>query len=164
MWLIRYKKHTGTPTVTYDEAVEEALCFGWIDSKPSVLDDKRSMLWMAPRKPKSTWSRLNKQRVARLVEARRMTNAGLGAINRAKKDGSWNTLDAVENLTVPKDLQRAMAGKAAAKKNFNAFSNSSKKIILGWIHAAKRPETRAKRIGETVAMAAKNLKANHYRQ
>src|SRR5690242_14390957 len=93
VWLISYKKATGKPRLTYDEAVEEALCFGWIDSKPGKLDEERSMLWFAPRKSGTGWSKLNKERVDKLIQAGSMASAGLARVESAKKDGSWNALD-----------------------------------------------------------------------
>lgn len=164
VWLVYYKKDSGQPSVVYAEAVEEALCYGWIDSRPNKLDDDRYMQLFSPRKPKSPWSKLNKDRVARLIQAGRMTPAGLAKIEQAKADGSWARYDGVETLSVPPDLKRALAANATARKHFGAFSPSSKKIILWWIHSAKKPETRAKRVAETVALAEKNIKANHYRQ
>jgi uncharacterized protein YdeI (YjbR/CyaY-like superfamily) len=164
VWFVYYKKGTGKPRVSYDEAVEEALCFGWIDSVQRALDAERTMLKFSPRKPKSGWSKLNKGRVGRLVRLGLMTSAGLAAIKAAKRDGSWNALDAVERLTMPPDLEAALASNPVAARNFDRFPPSSKKIILGWIASAKRPETRTKRVDETVRQAAKNLKANHYRQ
>ena len=103
VWLISFKKATGKPRVDYDESVEEALCFGWIDSKGNKLDEERSMLWFAPRRAGTGWSKFNKERVARLIKAKRLAPAGLAKINAAKKDGSWNALDAVEALEIPSD-------------------------------------------------------------
>jgi uncharacterized protein YdeI (YjbR/CyaY-like superfamily) len=164
VWFVYYKSATGRARVSYDDAVEEALCFGWIDSVQRTLDDERSMLRFSSRKPKSVWSKLNKDRVERLIERGQMTPAGLAKIEAAKRDGSWRALDAVERLVVPPDLKTALAARPVAARNFDGFSPSSKKIILGWIASAKRPETRLKRVAETVRQAAKNLKANHYRQ
>jgi uncharacterized protein YdeI (YjbR/CyaY-like superfamily) len=164
VWFVYYKKESGKARVSYDDAVEEALCFGWIDSVARALDDQRSMLRFSPRKPKSAWSKLNKGRVGRLIRVGLMTPAGLAKIDAAKRDGSWSALNAVEGLVVPPDLKEALAANPDAARNFDAFPRPSRKIILGWIAAAKRPETRAKRVAETVRQAAKNLKANHYRQ
>ncbi len=144
--------------------MEEALCFGWVDSRPNKLDDERYMQLFSPRKPKSPWSKLNKQRVEKLIEQGLMTPAGLEKIEAAKQNGMWGIYDDIEALTVPQDLKEALAADETAKTNFEAFSDSSKKNILWWIESAKRPETRAKRIEETVELAAKNIKANHYRQ
>src|SRR5579883_642961 len=162
VWLIYYKKNSGKSRVPYDEAVEEALCFGRIDSRPNALDDERYMQLFSPRKPKSVWSKLNKQRVEALIQQGLMTEAGLQKIELAKQDGSWNKLDAIEELEIPEDLKNALEANEPANTYFNAFSNSSKKNILWWIESAKRPETRLKRIEETVTLAAQNKKANHY--
>jgi uncharacterized protein YdeI (YjbR/CyaY-like superfamily) len=164
VWFVYYKKESGKARVSYDDAVEEALCFGWIDSVQRVLDAKRTMLRFSPRKPKSAWSKINKGRVGRLTRLGLMAPAGQAKIEAAKSDGSWHALDAVERLAMPPDLKAAMTANPEAARNFAAFPPSSKKIILGWIATAKRPETRKKRVTETVRQAAKNLKANHYRQ
>lgn len=164
VWLIYYKQTTGQPHVAYSDAVEEALCFGWVDSKPNVLDDERYMQLFSPRNPKSPWSRLNKQRVEKLIEQGLMTEAGLKLIEAAKQNGAWTVYDTIEDLTMPEDLEQALAANPTAYDNFQAFSNSSKKNILWWIQSAKQPATRSKRIEETVALAAVNKKANHYRQ
>lgn len=164
VWLVYYKKQTGKPSVSDDEAIEEALCFGWVDSRPNVLDDERFMKLFSPRKPQSPWSKLNKQRVEKLLAEGLMAPAGLAKIEAAKRDGSWDSYDAVESLTIPIDLQQALAANTTAQNNFAAFPPSSKKNILWWIASAKQPETRRKRVEETVALAAQNIKANHYRQ
>jgi uncharacterized protein YdeI (YjbR/CyaY-like superfamily) len=164
VWLISYKKATGKPRFDYNDAVEEALCFGWIDSKPSKLDDERSMLWFAPRKPGSGWSKINKERVETAIAAELMMPAGLAKIEAAEQDGSWSSLDAIETLEIPSDLQLKLDGNAVAKQYFNAFPRSVKRGILEWIANAKRPETRAKRIEETVRLAAENIRANQWRR
>jgi uncharacterized protein YdeI (YjbR/CyaY-like superfamily) len=164
VWLISYKKETGKPRFDYDEAVEEALCFGWIDSKPNKLDEERSLLWFAPRKAGTGWSKLNKERVERLIEQGLMMPAGLAKVEAAKQDGSWNALDSIEALEIPPDLELALAGYAMAKQNFAAFPKSVKRGILEWIAAAKRPETRAKRIQETAQLANENIRANQWRK
>lgn len=164
IWLIYYKRGSGKPRVEYADAVEEALCFGWIDSKANTIDDERSMQMFTPRKAKSPWSKLNKTRIEALMAQGLMTPAGLAKIEAAKQDGSWTALDAVEALTVPADLQEALAANETARLNFEAFSKSARKTILWWIESAKRPETRAKRIEETVTLAAQNIKANQPRQ
>lgn len=163
VWLITYKKATGKPRVEYEEAVEEALCFGWIDSKANKLDDQRSMLWMSPRKPGTGWSRPNKERIERLTAAGSIAPAGLAKIEAAKKDGSWEALDAVEALEIPPDLEKAFASYESAKTNFEAFPRSVKRAILEWISNAKKPETRAKRVEETARLAAENIRANQWR-
>lgn len=163
VWLVYYKKHTGKPTVSYDEAVEEALCFGWIDSVPNVIDDDRYMQLFSPRKAKSPWSRLNKTRIEKLVNDGLMTEAGQKKIDEAKTDGTWTSYDAVEDLIIPPDLAEALAANETAKKNFDAFADSYKKGILWNVINAKRPETRAKRIEEIVRLAEVNKKAGFER-
>lgn len=164
VWLIIYHKDAGHPSVYYQEAVEEALCFGWIDSKPNKRDDKSYYQFFAKRNPKSNWSKVNKQKVSYLLEAGLMTPAGLQMIEIAKQNGTWTALDEVDNRIIPDDLQMALNENEEALKNFMAFPPSSHKIILEWISNAKQPSTRHKRIEETVRLAAQNLKANHYRQ
>lgn len=163
VWLISYKKATGKPRFDYDEAVEEALCFGWIDSKPNKLDEERSLLWFAPRKPGTGWSKLNKERVERLIQQGLIMPAGLAKVEAAKADGSWNALDAIEALEIPPDLEQALIAYEAAKQNFAAFPKSVKRGILEWIASAKKPETRAKRVEETARLAARNERANQWR-
>lgn len=164
VWLVSYKKATGKPRLDYAEAVEEALCFGWIDSKGNKLDDERSLLWFAPRKPKTGWSKLNKERVEKLIKAGLMMPAGLAKVEAAKKDGSWNALDAAAALEIPPDLAKAFSNNKIAKEYFEAFPRSVKGAILQWILSAKKPETRAQRIEETVTKAEKNIRANQWRQ
>ncbi len=164
IWLISYKKATGKPRMEYDEIVEEALCFGWIDSKPNKLDEERSLLWVAPRKEGSGWSKLNKERVARMIAGNQMSPAGMKKIDAAKQDGSWNALDAIENLEIPHDLETAFANYQSARKNFDAFPRSVKRGILEWIANAKRAETRSKRINETARLAEDNIRANQWRK
>jgi len=164
IWLISYKQATKKPRVTYDESVEAALCFGWIDSKGNKLDDERSMLWFAPRKPRTGWSRPNKERIERLLAAGLMAPAGLAKVEAAKQDGSWTALDAIENLEVPPDLEAALAAYPSARAHFDAFPRSVKRGILEWIAQAKTAPTRAKRIDETARLAEENKRANQWRQ
>lgn len=156
IWLIYYKKGSGKPTISYDEAVEEALSFGWIDSKVNALDEERYMQIFTPRKQGSIWSKLNKARVKKIIEEERITLAGLEKIEAAKKDGSWDFLDDIENLIIPEDLKEALESNEAAKTNFRAFGDSNKKQILYWIKTAKRDSTRKNRIEKTVMLAAEN--------
>ncbi len=148
--------------MTYDEAVEEALCWGWVDSKPRKLDEARSMLYFAPRKGGSGWSRPNKERVERAIATGQMTPAGLAKIEAAKADGTWTMLDAVENLEVPDDLAAEFDAYPSARANWEAFPRSAKRGILEWIIQAKRPETRAKRVEETARLAQDNIRANQW--
>ena len=156
MWLIYYKVKSGKLSVQYSEAVKESLCFGWIDSKVKSLDEERYQQIFTPRKPKSVWSKLNKQYIEELIAQGLMTETGLEKVNSAKQDSSWTALDEIEALTVPTDLKQALEANEAANQNFKAFTNSSKKNILFWIDSAKRLETRLKRIEQTVRSAAKN--------
>ena len=162
VWLILYKKASGKQTYTFAEAGEEALCFGWIDSVPRKLDEKRSMLYFAPRQAGSGWSRVNKKRIEKMRAAGRMTPAGEAKIEAAKKDGSWSALDAVENLEIPPDLEAAFRTYEGSRPNFEAFPRSVKRGILEWVLTAKRPETRAGRVEETARLAAENVRANQW--
>lgn len=163
VWFVSYKKAAGRPRVTYDEAVEEALCYGWIDSKGGAVDDERSMVWIAPRKPRTGWSRVNKERVERLMADGRMEAPGLAKIQAAKADGSWSLLDASEAMEVPAELEEALASYPHAARNFAAFPPSARKMILQWIGLAKKPETRAARIAETARLADENVRANQWK-
>ncbi|MBC1222583.1 YdeI/OmpD-associated family protein [Nostoc sp. UCD121] len=156
VWLIYYKVKSGKPSVLYSEAVKEALCFGWIDSKVKSIDEERYMQIFTPRKPKSVWSKLNKQYIEELIDQGFMTTVGLEKIEAAKLNGSWNTLDASEALIIPSDLKQALEENTTAKDYFEKFNNSSKKNILFWIDSAKRPETRLKRIEQTINSVAAN--------
>jgi len=164
VWLAVRKKGAAKPGVSYEEAVEEALCFGWIDGTLNRLDGDYYKLWFAPRKRKSVWAANNKRRVEELIRTGRMTEAGLAVIEAAKRDGSWDSLEPVDSLAVPDDLAKALKANPAAKRNFEAFPPSSRKLVLFWIQSAKRPQTRAKRIAEAVRRAAENVRANHWRQ
>ncbi len=163
VWLIIYRKEGATPSVSYVEAVEEALCYGWIDSKGNKRDAESYYQFFARRNPKSKWSGLNKRRVAKLLQQNLMVEAGLKMVEIAQQNGSWTALDAVEQLLIPEDLQQALQQNQAAQQYFEAFPPSVKRGILEWILNAKRPETRQKRIAETVRLAAKNIRANQYR-
>jgi uncharacterized protein YdeI (YjbR/CyaY-like superfamily) len=162
LWLVTWKKRSGGPHVPYDDVVEEALAFGWIDSKPRTLDEQRSMLWLAPRKAGTGWSAPNKARVARLVAAGLMHPAGHAKVEAARRDGSWTRLDAVEAGLVPPDLADALQRLPPAASNFAAFPRSARRGILEWIEQAKKPETRAGRIDETARLAQVQQRANQW--
>ena len=153
IWLIIHKKGSGQPGVSYDEAVEEALCFGWIDSVTNRLDDERFVQVFTPRKRKSPWSQSNKARVERLLAAGLMEPAGLAAIEAAKRDGTWTIYDGAEDLEVPDDLRAALAANPPAEANFAAFSASVRQQSLWWIASAKRPDTRQRRIAQVITAA-----------
>ena len=163
VWLIIYKKDSGIPSITYPEAVDHALCFGWIDSKPNKRDKQSYFQYFARRNPKSNWSKVNKEKVERMLEGGYMHESGLAMIERAKQMGSWNALDDVENGVIPPDLQTAFDKYPKAEEYFDAFPRSVKRGILEWILNAKREATRAKRIEETASLAAQNIRANQYR-
>lgn len=162
VWAVTYNKQSGRPAPTYDELVEEALCVGWVDSRPGRVDALRTKLYFAPRKRGSGWASTNKVRVERLTAQGLMTPAGLAAIDAAKADGSWALLDSSEAAQVPDDLRAALDRHAPAGANFDAFPRGVRKSILQWIDLAKTPETRARRIDETATLAAKNVRANQW--
>ena len=155
VWLVSWKRSTGKPAVGYEESVEEALCFGWIDGVLNRVDDERSMQYFAPRKPRSTWARSNKERVARLEAAGLMAEAGLAAVAVARANGSWESLDVIESLVVPDDLAAALARLPGARDHFDASSVSVRRMALAWVYQAKRPETRARRVEEVAAIAGR---------
>lgn len=160
IWLVYEKKRAdGQRVLTYDDIVEEALCFGWIDSVAGRVDDRFAKLYFSPRKPKSVWSALNKRRIEKLTRLGLIMPAGQAKIDAAKRDGSWTALDQVEALIVPDDLAASLKKNAAAGRNFVAFPPGARKNILTWIASAKRPETRERRIKEVVQLAAKNMRA-----
>jgi uncharacterized protein YdeI (YjbR/CyaY-like superfamily) len=152
---VSWKRSTGKPAVGYEESVEEALCFGWIDGVFNRLDDERSMQWFAPRRPRSTWARSNKERVARLEAAGLMAEAGLAAVAAARANGSWESLEVIDSLVVPDDLAAALAECPGAREHFDASSVSVRRSALAWVYQAKRPETRARRVERVVAVAAR---------
>jgi len=154
VWAVTYRRAAGKPVVGYDDLVEEALCFGWIDSRPGKLDAERTMLRFTPRKRGSAWSRPNKDRVERLIADDSMTAAGLRAVEAARADGSWDALNEVDELRVPDDLAAALAGNPDAARGFEGMSASTRKPILFWVTSAKRPETRARRVAEAVRYVA----------
>ncbi|MEM6449712.1 MAG: YdeI/OmpD-associated family protein [Cyanobacteria bacterium P01_D01_bin.105] len=159
IWLVTYKKHVSNKYVSYDDIVEEALCFGWIDSVPRKLDNNRTQVLLSPRKPKSVWSKLNKTRVQKLLSRGLMRPSGQAKIDIAKANGMWTFLDDVEALIIPDDLAQQLSKTPMAKANFEAFSASAKKGILQWIKMAKKADTRKQRIEKTAALAAENIRA-----
>jgi uncharacterized protein YdeI (YjbR/CyaY-like superfamily) len=156
IWFTYYKQSSGKQRVSYVDAVEEALCFGWIDSLSRKLDDERYLQLFTPRKPKSVWSKPNKERVARLLQQGLMAAPGLAKVEAAKEDGSWNALNEIDALLVPEDLSKALAANPTAESYYQTLSNSAKKGILWHIASAKRPETRTKRVEQVVKAAAEN--------
>lgn len=163
VWLIYYKSASKVPSLSWSDAVEEALCFGWIDSTKKTIDEKSYMQYFSKRKANSNWSKINKEKVAELIEQEQMTKAGFESIARAKENGSWNFLDTIEALIVPEDLKEALAKHNTASDYFEALSKSQKKILLHWVVSAKRAETRQKRIEEIATNAAQHLKPKAFR-
>jgi len=158
-WLVTWRPRSGRAGLDYEAAVEEALCFGWVDSTAGRVDDDRGKLYFAPRKPRSGWAATNKARVERLLAAGRMAPAGLAVIERAKANGSWEVLDSVERLDVPDDLAATLAAQPPAAANFAAFPPSARKQMLTWVAFAQRPETRTDRIRQIADAAARNQRA-----
>ena len=163
IWLVTHKKPSPWH-IPYGDIVDEVLCFGWIDSQPRLLDEARSMLRLSPRKPKSGWSKVNKDRIARLIADGLMAAPGLARIEQAKANGTWTLIDAATANTVPEDLAAAFARHPGAEQNFMGFPPSTRRAILEWITLARRPETRAARIEQTASLAAKGERANQWRK
>jgi uncharacterized protein YdeI (YjbR/CyaY-like superfamily) len=162
-WLVSWRSGVGPPSVGYEDSVREALCFGWVDSKSQKLDEEQTMLYFAPRRSRSGWSRPNKQRVEQLRADGLMTDAGERAIAEAEANGSWYLLDEVEDLTVPADLHEALDASPPAWEHWREFPRSARRAILEWIVQARTPPTRARRIAETARAAAVNQRANQWR-
>jgi uncharacterized protein YdeI (YjbR/CyaY-like superfamily) len=157
VWLVYAKKHAGIPSLTYNDAVEEALCFGWIDSKINPIDDVFYMQVFTPRKSNSLWSALNKARVKRLLAAGLMSPAGLVVVKAAKDSGTWNARDHVEELTIPPDLEHAIKANPDASRNWASYTASRRKGVLYRLAGAKRPETRARYLQDIITNMARNL-------
>jgi uncharacterized protein YdeI (YjbR/CyaY-like superfamily) len=162
VWLIIHKKNSTKGKLSYSDAVEEGLCFGWIDSKPNKLDGDTYKLLYSPRKAKSVWSKVNKLKIEELIKTGQMHAAGFTKIEAAKNDGSWTKLDAMEDMQMPADLQKAVSQNKRAKQFFDAFPAGIRKQLFWWITSAKREETRNRRVAETVTQAEKNIRANQY--
>ncbi|RFU22166.1 YdeI/OmpD-associated family protein [Geodermatophilus marinus] len=162
VWLV-YDKGPGR-RLGYDDIVEEALCFGWVDSRPARLDTARAMLYVAPRNPASRWSRRNKDRVERLRAAGLMTPAGEAVVAAAEASGAWGALDDVEDLVEPDDLRTALDARPRAREHWSAFPPSVRRAVLEWVSAARRPETRLRRVQTVVAEAEAGRRANQWRQ
>ena len=159
VWLVFYKKRTGKPTLEYNEAVEEALCFGWIDSIIKKVDDEKYLRKMTPRKPDSKWSELNKKRVNKLIKQGFMTKAGILKVNEAKASGQWNKPESPQfSLDIPKELESALAKNRKAQKFFDKLAPSYQKQFIGWIAVAKRQGTKDRRVRESIALLEKGNK------
>lgn len=161
VWLICYKMKAGMPTISWSEAVDEALCFGWIDSIRKSIDDDKFMQFFSKRKARSTWSKVNKEKVQKLIEDGSMSPAGLRSIETAKQNGSWIILDEVEELIIPKDLEKEFKSRKGSKEFFLSLSKSVRKSILQWVTMAKQEQTRQKRILEIAERASERMKPKH---
>jgi len=163
VWLVFYTKKSNIPSLSWSEAVDEALCFGWIDSTRKKINDISFMQFFSKRKPKSNWSKINKEKVQQLIGNKRMTKAGYESVEIAKQNGYWTILDEIEEVIIPNDLEIAFEKHNGAKDYFLGLSKSTRKIILSWIILVRKQETRQKRIEEVVESAALNLKPKHLR-
>jgi uncharacterized protein YdeI (YjbR/CyaY-like superfamily) len=164
IWLITWKKASGRPLLSYDAIVDEALCYGWVDSRPRSIDSQQSARLITPRKPASNWSARNKTRVEQLTAAGRMQPPGLAAVAAAKANGAWTALDQVETLTEPPDLTAALDATPSARYYWDAFPRSARRAILEWIGNAKTSTTRQARIQRTAHDASRNIRANQWKQ
>jgi len=159
VWIVWRRRESERPALSYEALIEEALAFGWIDAQAKGVDDDHMMMWMTRRRPGSVWSRLSKERIARVLASGRMTPAGQAAVDRAQADGSWSILDSVEALEVPDDLAAALDAEPEARRHYEAFRPGQRKGILRWLVDAKRPATRQTRIAEVVRLAAQGVAA-----
>ena len=162
IWLVYYKIQANIPTVSYNDAVDEALCFGWIDSIKKSLGNDTFMQFFSKRKPNSVWSKINKGKIQRLIDEGLMTEAGFESIEKAKQNGSWSILDEVEELIIPEDLENEFNTKAGSKDFFLSLSKSVRKAILQWLVLAKQAETRQRRITEIAELASQKLKPKQF--
>lgn len=162
VWVLYYKKKMMVSAMTWSEAVDEALCFGWIDSKRKPVDHEKFIQFYCKRKARSTWSKVNKEKIIRLIEAGLMTQAGFASIETAKRNGSWTLLDEVEELIIPPDLEREFERYSGSKDFFLSLSKSVRKAMLQWLVLAKQPETRLKRIQEMAVLASQKQKPKQF--
>jgi len=163
VWLIYYKSSTKVASLSWSEAVDEALCFGWIDSTKKTIDKDRYMQYFSKRKSNSSWSMINKEKVAKLIQNKQMAKAGFESIATAKQNGTWTKMDEVEALVIPKDLKEELANYKGSTDYFDSLSKSAKKILLHWVVSAKRTETRQRRILEIAESASSNLMPKQFR-
>ncbi|MCL1672777.1 YdeI/OmpD-associated family protein [Elizabethkingia ursingii] len=163
VWLIFHTKKSNIPSLSWSDAVDEALCFGWIDSTRKKINNISFMQFFSKRKPKSNWSKINKEKVQQLIDSKRMTKQGYESIEIAKQNGYWTILDEIEEVIIPEDLEIAFKKYNGSKDYFLSLSKSTRKVILSWIILVGKQETRQKRIEEVVESAALNLKPKHLR-
>jgi uncharacterized protein YdeI (YjbR/CyaY-like superfamily) len=162
VWLIVYHKSSKTPSAHFHDVIENALCFGWVDSKAASRDKESCYLLFSRRNPKSTWGKTSRARAEKMIGLGLMTPSGLEVIEQAKEMGAWEALADAQNLVMPDDLKKLFDQNDIAFKNFKRFPPSSQRTILEWIARAKRPETRQRRVMHTAELAADNIRANHY--
>ncbi|AFM03492.1 hypothetical protein Fleli_1047 [Bernardetia litoralis DSM 6794] len=163
VWLVFYKKSTKIASISWSEAVDEALCFGWIDSTKKTIDNERYIQYFSKRKSNSIWSKVNKDKVEYLISKNLIREAGYKAIETAKKNKSWFIMDEVEALILPKVLKEEFDKREGALEYYESLSKSAKKVLLSWIVLAKRPETKQKRIIEIAENASRNAKPKQFR-
>ena len=163
VWLVIYKKSSGKGNLSWSEAVDQALCFGWIDSLAKTIDHEKYQQYYSPRKPQSMWSKINKDKVIELLEAGMMTTAGLKCVEIAKENGNWTIFDSAERLEIPEDLELAFERVPGSKLFFQEQKKMLRRSMLGWIATAKREETRKRRIDEIVEKAGKGELPKRYR-
>jgi uncharacterized protein YdeI (YjbR/CyaY-like superfamily) len=163
VWLVFYKKSTKVATISWSEAVDEALCFGWIDSTKKTIDAERYIQYFSKRKPNSIWSKVNKDKVECLTSKKLIQKAGYKSIEIAKENGSWFILDEVEALIIPENLKKEFKAREGSLEYYESLSKSAKKILLSWIVLAKRDETKQKRIIEIAENASRNTKPKQFR-
>ena len=163
IYVIFYKVDHHMPSMRWEEAVRVALCYGWIDSTVKSLGNGKRRQYFCPRKPKSVWSKVNKEHLKELEELGLIHESGYRSIALAKENGSWTDLDDVENRIVPKDLAAAFKNHPKAHRNYTNFAPGYQKSYLYWLHQAKRSETREKRISEIIALCQKGVKSRSTR-
>ncbi len=163
VWLLCYKMKAGKPSISWGNAVDEALCFGWIDSVRKTVDHESFIQFFSKRKAVSTWSKVNKEKIQKLIDDGSMAKSGLESIERAKQNGSWTILDDVEELIIPEDLGQKFKTLFGSEDYFLSLSKSVRKAILQWLVLAKQPETQQRRINEIAELAAQNLKPKQFR-
>lgn len=162
VWLVHYKKKLAVPSLSWSEAVDEALCFGWIDSVRKPVDAERYIQFFSKRKATSVWSKINKEKVQQLIDKGLMTKAGFLTIATAKQNGTWTILDDVEELSIPADLEKEFKDHKGSKDFFLSLSKSVKKAILQWLVLAKRAETRQNRINKIAELASQKRKPKQF--
>lgn len=161
VWVLEWRRASGREPIGYEDLIAVALAYGWIDGTRRTIDDERAEMWFTRRRAGSQWTRLSKERVARLEAAGLMTDAGRAAVDRAKADGTWSLLDEVEDGVVPPDLATAFDAHPGSRERFDTFTRGTRRTILVWIVQARRPQTRADRVRQTAELAAQGIPSRH---